>query len=290
MPLDQNKILRHMKEYMATGYHVLPNGDSDVDVIVVEVDGTPTISWGEAGDNWKSAHGFDITGSIKVSGDFIASEGAEGTPSFTFTGFTDDGMWHPADCVLAWSLNGGEGMRLTGTGLGIGVTPTRKLHVQAAASFNIEYLYNTSTSSAADVSVMAVGINGADTGNIFIQFKDNASATQIGSIRGNGTGVNYNITSDERLKDNIENMPSMLETIRAMRPIHFQRKGNEHTAPGFGFSAQELYQINPMFVAGSPDDDPEVNPMGIDYGRLTPILVRGIQELTVRVEQLEIRR
>ncbi len=60
----------------------------------------------------------------------IAGVGAEATPSHTFLGFLDDGMWHPADNVLAWSVGGGEGMRLTTTGLGIKQTsPEHNLHI-----------------------------------------------------------------------------------------------------------------------------------------------------------------
>ena len=29
------------------------------------------------------------------------------------------------------------------------------------------------------------------------------------------------------------------------------------------------------------------NPWGVDYGKLTPILVKAVQELTARVEELE---
>lgn len=55
--------------------------------------------------------------------------GAVATPSVTFTGDTNTGMWSPGADILAWSIGGAEGMRLTSTGLGIGGTAGVKLDV-----------------------------------------------------------------------------------------------------------------------------------------------------------------
>jgi hypothetical protein len=45
-----------------------------------------------------------------------------------------------------------------------------------------------------------------------------------------------------------------------------------------GFIAQELYEIYPSAVSVG-GDDPQTNPWAIDYGRLSPLLVKAIQEL-----------
>ena len=41
---------------------------------------------------------------------------------------------------------------------------------------------------------------------------------------------------------------------------------------------QELQQVLPTMVGGSPTDDPEESPMTVDYGRITPVLVAAIKE------------
>jgi hypothetical protein len=60
-----------------------------------------------------------------------AGLGAVGTPSYTFTGDLNTGMWSPAADTLAFSTAGGERMRVTSAGdVGIGTTaPSSKLHI-----------------------------------------------------------------------------------------------------------------------------------------------------------------
>jgi hypothetical protein len=48
--------------------------------------------------------------------------------------------------------------------------------------------------------------------------------------------------------------------------------------------AQELLEIAPIAV-DAPDDPSEM--MGIDYSKLVPMLVKEIQSLRARVQQLE---
>jgi hypothetical protein len=45
-----------------------------------------------------------------------------------------------------------------------------------------------------------------------------------------------------------------------------------------GFIAQELYEVFPQIVSGTPEQAIE-DPMTVDYGKLTPVLLAAIQEL-----------
>jgi hypothetical protein len=62
--------------------------------------------------------------------------GAVGTPSYTFTGDLNTGMWSPAADTIAFSEGGVEAMRITSAGdIGIGTTtPSSKLSVYGGAS------------------------------------------------------------------------------------------------------------------------------------------------------------
>jgi hypothetical protein len=118
----------------------------------------------------------------------------------------------------------------------------------------------------------------------------------VGSITFNGTvGVNYNTTSDYRLKTNIEDMPSTLSIITALRPITFQFKFDEVSVSDqtvHGFLAHEVQEIFPEAVTGVKDaideyGKPRVQQM--DYAKLTPILTKAVQELLEKITLLETR-
>jgi hypothetical protein len=62
--------------------------------------------------------------------------GLVATPSLTFTGDLNTGMWSPAADTIAWSTAGAEAMRITSTGnVGIGTTsPLNKMVVSGGAN------------------------------------------------------------------------------------------------------------------------------------------------------------
>ena len=100
----------------------------------------------------------------------------------------------------------------------------------------------------------------------------------VGSIDGDGTGgVNYNQTSDARLKTNIRDYHGGLQTLNQIKVRNYEMK----SAPGIeliGMIAQELQEVYPLAVSGSPDNDENEDPMMIDYGSITPLLINAIQE------------
>ena len=124
--------------------------------------------------------------------------------------------------------------------------------------------------------------SGVGSGNGYAQWFYNGSA--IGSITQNGTtGVLYNITSDQRLKENIVDAPNALASIKAIKVRSFDWK-SDGSHSEYGYIAQELLEVAPEAVH-VPADSEEM--MGVDFGRLTPRLVKAIQEIAARLEALE---
>lgn len=130
----------------------------------------------------------------------------------------------------------------------------------------------------------------SDSNNEFIQFySGGAGALQkSGSISGDGMGgILLNGVSDARLKSGVRNYEQGLETVMAMRPTVYEM----NVRPGVkqvGLIAQELYEVFPQVVSGTPDQ-PVEQPMMIDYGRLTPVLIDAIQQQQEMIEKLEAR-
>ena len=106
---------------------------------------------------------------------------------------------------------------------------------------------------------------------------------QVGGIVTNGSATAYNTSSDQRLKDNITDAEDAGELIDAIQVRQFDWKADgEHQR--YGMVAQELTTVAPEAVT-TPEDPDEM--MGVDYSKLVPMLIKEIQTLRSRVQQLE---
>jgi hypothetical protein len=120
--------------------------------------------------------------------------------------------------------------------------------------------------------------DGTATGNYYATFSYNAGI--IGSITQNGVSqVLYNISSDQRLKENIQDADSASSLIDALQVRQFDWKA-DGSHQRYGFVAQELVSVAPEAVhqPANPEDM-----MAVDYSKLVPMLVKEIQSLRKRL-------
>jgi hypothetical protein len=137
-------------------------------------------------------------------------------------------------------------------------------------------------------------------GNIRL-FSNNSGEIMVGGVtdRGaynlqcNGTGVwgqgAYVNGSDARMKENVVNLPSGLDVVKALRPVTFQYKQefSQDTAVQPGFIAQELVTAmsGQNYIDGVVHQGGEY--MGVAYQNLIPILTKAIQEQQEQIELLK---
>jgi len=86
--------------------------------------------------------------------------------------------------------------------------------------------------------------------------------------------------SDERLKSDVKPMRNALKTVNSLKAVNFTWK--KDGVQDFGFLAQDLKKAVPQAVHGTED-----GLYGVDYGRLTSILVSAIQEQSIQIEMLK---
>jgi hypothetical protein len=109
----------------------------------------------------------------------------------------------------------------------------------------------------------------------------------IGSVTNDGSwsGVHFNTTSDRRLKENIAPTVRGLDTLSKMNVDDFNYIADPNKSRVQGLIAQELYDVYPEAVTkGGPD--PKLQPWQIDYSRLTPLLIKAMQDLKATNDQL----
>ena len=132
-------------------------------------------------------------------------------------------------------------------------------------------------------SLIRVGhIAGSASSSYYANFFYDSS--QIGSITQSGTtAVLYNTTSDQRLKENIEDAASASDLIDSLQVRQFDWK-TDSSHQRYGFVAQELVTVAPEAVHQPSDPD---DMMAVDYSKLVPMLVKEIQSLRKRLAALE---
>ncbi len=98
--------------------------------------------------------------------------------------------------------------------------------------------------------------------------------------------------SDARDKTNISDLPAGLTFVNALRPVAFtwnMRDGGKVDIPDTGFIAQDLKAVQEDTGITIPGLVYESNPESLEasYGKLLPVLVKAIQELSAEVESLK---
>ncbi len=116
-----------------------------------------------------------------------------------------------------------------------------------------------------------------------VQFAKNGS--EVGYINCTTSSTVYGTSSDQRMKENIQDADSASSLIDSIRVRKFDWKepqGGHHQS--YGTIAQELNEVYPDAVVTQEDED---RMWGVDYSVLVPALIKEIQELRARVAALE---
>tara|TARA_R100001086_G_scaffold250061_1_gene193053 strand:- start:1595 stop:2875 length:1281 start_codon:yes stop_codon:yes gene_type:complete len=172
---------------------------------------------------------------------------------------------------LKLSTNGSESMRIASDG---------------------KVLINTT--STVGTSTALVEFNNLGSGGRILNTKDNGTGScnaitfnnnngQVGRITTSGSSTSYVQSSDYRIKENLVYDWEALPKIKDLKPAQFNFKTNTDEIVE-GFIAHEAQSVVPYAVVGKKDGE---EMQGMDYGKLTAILTKAIQELEERVKTLE---
>jgi hypothetical protein len=92
----------------------------------------------------------------------------------------------------------------------------------------------------------------------------------------------WSCPSDRNLKKDITNLDLGLTQINQLRPVYYRlTKEDEDVLPSLGLIAQEVEPIFPKLVKTQLDGT-----LSLNYGGLTPVMIKAIQELDLKLEGL----
>lgn len=201
-----------------------------------------------------------------------------------------------------WNIENGRNGAGTGLGFYLGgsntkmlITPAGKVGIGTTdpafllsvnGSINNDYVTQLINRGTTPHGIQ-VQLTSAAVGSVFNGFFN--STNLVGSIAYNGTGVNYNNTSDQRLKENIVDTHYGVLDLMKINVRDFEYKSDSNNQTLNGFIAQELQNIYPDAVTVGTDEIDDngnlVHPWMVDYGRLTPLIVKSIQDQQQTITQ-----
>jgi hypothetical protein len=222
---------------------------------------------------------------LTVNGAASFAAGSAAAPSIARAGDLNTGIFFPAADTIAFAEGGVESARIDSSGnLLVGATSSAnnsddgiklvagtdpRISVVGAATTNAFSTYELySTGAAAYRFYVGYG------GTIF------ATSTTISAI------------SDQRLKENIQDLDVGLNAVMALKPRKFDWKAGKgkDIKDDRGFIAQEFEQVFPDLIDEWKDQAPEgEEPYKAVRADLIPVLVKAMQEQQAIINQLKAR-
>ena len=172
--------------------------------------------------------------------------------------------------------------------LGIGTgTPSNKLHVQSNDGTSVYIESTTSNNSGMLILNANTDQNWSNNLHEFVYFKN--QGTNIGGIYGTNGGnmIMYGTTSDYRLKTDLKNYNG-LDLVNKIKTYDYAWK--KDSSRMYGVMAHELQSVLPYAATGQKDAvdaDGKIIPQAVDYSKLTPILIKAIQEQDIKIKEQE---
>jgi hypothetical protein len=222
------------------------------------------------------------------------------------------------------AFNPVERMRITRDGnVGIGTSsPSRKLHVNsgiegisagiAGTTYGIRFDNGGTFSSGMSTihgvdssftsSYQPIRLNGSDvrfatgnnermridgSGNLFWYTAPGSTASNPTLKINTSTGYIYYDSSSLRYKENVQNLPSALSNVIALRPVTFDEISSGESC--FGLIAEEVNEVIPELVHFRNIDGFDTpQPDSVSYDKLSVFLLKAIQELSNKVDNQQV--
>ena len=121
------------------------------------------------------------------------------------------------------------------------------------------------------------GIRNGSTGTNLFLMNSTGAATFSSSI----TCTSLTETSTIKVKENIVNVDSALDQVEKLQAVSYNRKGS--AVKEIGLIAEAVEEIYPEFV----QYDQNGEPIGLNYSRLTAVLIESVKELKKEIDILK---
>ncbi len=163
--------------------------------------------------------------------------------------------------------------------VGIGVSsPDYRLHVREDKVGYVAYIRNSLNNNTVASHGLRIeaGRNDSSGTPLMIAFQNPGGALMGAIMQVSSSSVMYGVSSDRRLQTDIRTTTFGLDELLDIQVVDYTYKDDPDTVQT-GFLAQQLYELYPEAVSPG-GDDPKEDPWMIDYGKLTPLIVKAMQD------------
>ena len=252
-----------------------------------------TIDLGFSSVRWKDLH---LAGTANVANVTSTSQikvtGSNASTVAYSVGDTNTGLFNTGSNSIGVSTNGSERMRIDSSGNAlVGKTSTSGSTV--GWSFNSTGLVTQVFDLAGGNEALIMNNTNASESTYTIDLRQ--AGTDSGRIRVTASAVEYQTSSDYRLKENVDYNWDATTRLKQLKPARFNWIKDDTDTLIDGFLAHEVSDIVPESISGEKDElypqghekAGEPRYQGIDQSKLVPLLVKTVQELEARIEALE---
>lgn len=235
---------------------------------------------------------------------FQAGNTTEGATKSTFIGYDTEGS---GANVNNETVIGADAVGQGGNSVTLGNADVTDVYMaQDSAATCRAGVFRTGPQANLGVGQTPVDENSGEYGTGYVNlFRDDTASlkqilfgkngSEVGSISTDGTNTAFNTSSDYRLKENEVEIPDGLERLNKLKPYRFNWKSENDedgkpTRTVDGLFAHEVAEIIPEAVIGEKDavdSNGKMKIQSMDYSKVVPLLIKAVQELSAKVEELE---
>jgi hypothetical protein len=210
-------------------------------------------------------HGIQTDDGIIVSS-YVGLRYKNNSGVLTVTGGQDNGISNGAQIDFAGNSSAAPGVLSLNAGVGGG-------------NGYIRFGTGPDLGSGANTARMTVGYDG------LVNIQNNGNGSNAGNltVAGTVTAGTYNTSSSRKWKTNISPITSAIETVTKLQGVTFDWN-NKNITNDIGLIAEDVNEVLPTVVS---KDVYTGEATGVDYGRLTALLIETVKELNVKIVKLE---
>ena len=121
--------------------------------------------------------------------------------------------------------------------------------------------------------------------NFFIDGSEDMRLQDTGTLQVEGDVVAYStvISSDEKLKNNIQKIDNAIEKVKALKGVTFEYKSNDRKSGGI--IAQDVEKVMPSIIQEQKTLDGTDTFKTVDYNGLIGLLIESVKELSDKLDE-----